>query len=95
MTKGLAEDLVLAANSPELSTVIVRPRLIWGPGDTDSLPQLIAAVRSRRFAWIDGGHYLTSTCHAVVAGGDYATNRTINPCFNWSTARITFCSERG
>jgi len=67
VTKGMAEDLVLAANSPELSTVIVRPRLIWGPGDTDSLPQLIAAVRSRRFAWIDGGHYLTSTCHVSNA----------------------------
>jgi nucleoside-diphosphate-sugar epimerase len=29
VTKGMAEDLVLAANSPELATIIVRPRLIW------------------------------------------------------------------
>jgi nucleoside-diphosphate-sugar epimerase len=67
VSKGMAEDLVLAANSPELSTVIVRPRLIWGPGDTGSLPQLIAAVRAGRFAFIDGGYYLTSTCYITNA----------------------------
>jgi nucleoside-diphosphate-sugar epimerase len=65
VTKGMAEDLVLAANSPELATVIVRPRLIWGPGDTEGLPQLMAAVRSGRFAFINGGHYLTSTCYVT------------------------------
>ncbi len=60
---GLVEDEALAAHSPELSTVIVRPRLIWGPGDTNSLPQLVAAVRTGAFAWIGGGYHLTSTCH--------------------------------
>ncbi len=38
LTKGLAEARVLAANSPELTTVIVRPRFIWGKGDTSLLP---------------------------------------------------------
>ncbi len=65
VTKGMAEDLVLAANSPELATIIVRPRLIWGPGDTEGLPQVMAAVRSGRFAFINGGHYLTSTCYVA------------------------------
>ena len=32
-TKALAEQMVLAANSPELATVALRPHLIWGPGD--------------------------------------------------------------
>lgn len=62
-TKGLAEELVLAANSATLRTVVVRPRFIWGKGDTSVLPQLVAAVRSGRFRWISGGHYLTSATH--------------------------------
>ena len=70
LTKGLAEARVLAANSAELETVVVRPRLIWGPGDTSVLPELVATVRAGRWAWIAGGHYLTSTCHVdnVVEG---------------------------
>ncbi len=62
-SKSRAEDLVLAANSSELQTVVVRPRLIWGLDDTSVLRQLLGAVRSGRFAWIDGGGALTSTCH--------------------------------
>src|SRR5688572_11986167 len=31
-TKALAEQLVLAADSREMTTVAVRPRLVWGPG---------------------------------------------------------------
>lgn len=63
LTKGLAEQRAIAANSPELTTVVVRPRLVWGQGDTTLLPQFVKAVRSGAFAWIDGGHYQTSTCH--------------------------------
>jgi nucleoside-diphosphate-sugar epimerase len=62
-SKGLAEDEVVAANGPGLETVVVRPRLIWGKGDSTVLPQMIEAVRDGRFMWVDGGHYLTSTCH--------------------------------
>jgi nucleoside-diphosphate-sugar epimerase len=62
-TKALAEERVLAATSSSLATVIVRPRFVWGKGDTTILPQLVDSVRQGRFAWIDGGRYLTSTCH--------------------------------
>jgi nucleoside-diphosphate-sugar epimerase len=64
-SKGLAEERVLAANSPDLTTVIVRPRLIWGAGDTTVLPPILQAVRAGAFVWFDGGHYLTSTCHVA------------------------------
>jgi nucleoside-diphosphate-sugar epimerase len=63
LTKGLAEERVLAANSPELCTLIVRPRFIWGKGDTTLLPRIIEAVRRGQFRWIGGGRHLTSTCH--------------------------------
>ncbi|RKH18360.1 NAD-dependent epimerase/dehydratase family protein [Corallococcus sp. CA047B] len=66
-TKGEAERRVLSVNSPDFTTVAVRPRLVWGPGDTTVLPALVAAVKAGRFRWIGGGRYLTSTCHVANA----------------------------
>lgn len=62
-TKAEAEQLVLAASTPELATVAVRPRLVWGRGDTTLLPALLDAARSGRLRWVDGGEHLTSTTH--------------------------------
>ena len=78
ISKGLAERAVLAANRfGELETVVIRPRFIWGKGDTSVLPELVEAVRRKRFAWIGGGRYLTSTCHVanVVEGALLAAER--------------------
>jgi nucleoside-diphosphate-sugar epimerase len=70
LTKARAEQAVLAANSADFATVVVRPRFIWGRDDTSLLPQLVDAVKKGQFAWISGGKYLTSTCHvANVAEG--------------------------
>jgi nucleoside-diphosphate-sugar epimerase len=76
-TKRLAEERVIAANRAELQTLVVRPRFIWGRGDTSLLPQLVAAVQKGKFMWISGGHYLTSTCHVtnVVEGIALALER--------------------
>lgn len=63
LTKGLAEELVIAANSPALKTVIARPRMIWGKGDTVLLPVFVDMVKKGLYRWLDGGRYLTSTCH--------------------------------
>src|SRR5918992_1425218 len=49
-TKAQAEEVVRSAAGIE--TVVVRPRLVWGPGDTTVLPGLIEAVRSKKFSWI-------------------------------------------
>jgi nucleoside-diphosphate-sugar epimerase len=62
-TKAEAEKLVRAANSPQLQTVVVRPRFIWGNDDTSVLAALVAAVKAGRFMWMDGGRYPTSTTH--------------------------------
>lgn len=77
LTKGLAEQAVLAANGDGLETVVIRPRLIWGKGDTSVLPEMIDAVNKKRFGWIGGGRYLTSTCHVanVVEGALLAAER--------------------
>ena len=47
-TKAIAERLVLAANSQELSTVSLRPHLIWGPGDNHIAPRMVEAARAGR-----------------------------------------------
>jgi nucleoside-diphosphate-sugar epimerase len=54
---------VREANRDGLETVVVRPRLVWGVGDTTILPGIESAVRAGRFRWIDGGRHLTATTH--------------------------------
>jgi nucleoside-diphosphate-sugar epimerase len=77
LSKALAERAVIAANGKALETVVVRPRLIWGSGDTSVLPDIVLAVKQRRFAWISGGRYLTSTSHVrnVVEGALLAAEK--------------------
>jgi nucleoside-diphosphate-sugar epimerase len=62
-SKGQAERDVLAATMASFTTVSVRPRFIWGRGDTSLLPALLAAMQSGSWAWFDGGHHPSSTCH--------------------------------
>ena len=69
-SKARAEALVLAANGDGLETVVVRPRFVWGRGDTTLLPRMVEMVREGRFAWIGGGRHRTSITHVdnVVEG---------------------------
>jgi nucleoside-diphosphate-sugar epimerase len=69
-TKARAEQAVRAANGPGFETVVVRPRLVWGVGDTTILPGVRAAAQAGRWAWIGGGGHRTSTTHVanVVEG---------------------------
>lgn len=62
-SKAVAEKAVLAANSARLETLVLRPRFVWGAGDATVLPELVHAVRSRRFAWIGGGAHRTDVTH--------------------------------
>lgn len=62
-TKARAEQLVIDANDAAFETVVLRPRLVWGPGDTSVLPGFVQAVEAGRFTWVGGGRHLTSTTH--------------------------------
>src|SRR5207253_1986334 len=44
-------------------TVVVRPRFVWGRGDTSVLPAIVAAIRGGQFRWIGGGRHRTATTH--------------------------------
>jgi nucleoside-diphosphate-sugar epimerase len=69
-TKARAEQSVRGASADGFETVVVRPRLVWGAGDTTLLPAIADAVRAGRFAWIGGGAQLTDSTHVdnVVEG---------------------------
>ena len=62
-TKARAEQAVRAANGADLETVVIRPRFVWGRGDTTLLPVLVDLVKSGRFRWIGGGTHLTDITH--------------------------------
>jgi nucleoside-diphosphate-sugar epimerase len=62
-TKAQAEQIVVAANGDGLETVVVRPRFVWGKGDTTLLPMMSEMVRRGQWLWIGGGRHRTSTTH--------------------------------
>jgi nucleoside-diphosphate-sugar epimerase len=62
-SKAKAEQRVRDADGHGLETVVVRPRFVWGRGDTTLLPAIAELVRSGRFRWVGGGTHLTDTTH--------------------------------
>ena len=69
-TKAKADALVRKADGDGIEALVVRPRFVWGAGDTTLLPQITEAAQSRTFGWIDGGTHRTSITHVdnVVEG---------------------------
>jgi nucleoside-diphosphate-sugar epimerase len=69
-TKARAEQTVRNANSEGFETVVLRPRFVWGAGDTTLLPEMVRMIEAGRFAWIGGGDNVTATTHVenVVEG---------------------------
>lgn len=71
-TKALAERLVLAANSSTLSTVALRPHLIWGPGDTQITPRIIERAKAGQLRFVGSGQnlidatYIDNAAHAHI-----------------------------
>jgi nucleoside-diphosphate-sugar epimerase len=70
-TKAKAEIAVLGASQEGVfETVSVRPRFVWGVGDTTLLPMIVEQARAGKWTWIGGGRNRTSTTHVdnVVEG---------------------------
>jgi nucleoside-diphosphate-sugar epimerase len=62
-TKARAELAVRRANRGDFETLTVRPRFVWGRGDTTLLPEMAATIRQGKWAWIGGGRNVTDTAH--------------------------------
>jgi nucleoside-diphosphate-sugar epimerase len=67
-TKALAERDVLAANGRDgLTTISLRPHLIWGPRDNHLIPRLIARARSGRLRRVGQGRNVISMSYVENA----------------------------
>lgn len=75
-TKAEAERAVLAANDATLSTVALRPHLIWGPGDNHLVPRIVARAKAGKLKLVGGGSkridtvYVTNAAEAHLAAAD-------------------------
>lgn len=69
-TKAQAEQAVRDASRDGFETVAVRPRFVWGKGDTTLLPEMIETIEAGKWAWVGGGRNVTDTAHVdnVVEG---------------------------
>lgn len=69
-TKILAEQEVLQASCGQLRTAAIRPHLVWGPGDTNLIPRLLARGRERSLRIVGNGAnrvdiaYIDNVVHA-------------------------------
>jgi 2-alkyl-3-oxoalkanoate reductase len=63
LTKAIAEREVLAANSPTLRTVALRPHLIWGVGDPHLVPRILDRARAGRLRIVGEGRNRVDMVH--------------------------------
>lgn len=75
-SKAAAERLILGANGPDLATVALRPHLVWGPGDPNLIPRVIARARAGKFIQLGDGTnlvditYIDNAASAHLQAGD-------------------------
>jgi nucleoside-diphosphate-sugar epimerase len=67
LTKAHAEREVLAAHSPGLATVALRPHLVWGPGDPHLVPRVLASARAGRLRIVGEGRNRVDMVHVENA----------------------------
>lgn len=62
-SKAAAERLVRAAHSRDLATVSLRPHLVWGPGDKNVVPRVLALAKKGRLKIIGPGRNRVDVTH--------------------------------
>jgi nucleoside-diphosphate-sugar epimerase len=67
LTKAVAEREVLAADSPALRTVALRPHLIWGDDDPHLIPRVLAQARRGRLRIVGAGRNRVDMVHVENA----------------------------
>jgi nucleoside-diphosphate-sugar epimerase len=67
LTKAIAERDVLAANSPSLRTIALRPHLIWGVGDPHLVPRILERARAGRLRIVGHGKNRVDMVHVENA----------------------------
>jgi nucleoside-diphosphate-sugar epimerase len=62
-TKAIAEARALAANDQDMGVVVIRPHLVWGPGDTQLVGRIVERSAAGRLALVGGGRALVDTTY--------------------------------
>jgi nucleoside-diphosphate-sugar epimerase len=62
-TKAEAELLALAADASEFRVAVVRPHIVWGPGDTQLVERVLARAGTGRLPLLDAGAALIDTTY--------------------------------
>ena len=63
LSKAIAEENVLKANSESLKTVALRPHLIWGPGDPHLVPRVIERAKAKKLKLVGKEDKLVDTIY--------------------------------
>jgi nucleoside-diphosphate-sugar epimerase len=71
-TKAEAELVALAADSDDLRVVVVRPHLVWGPGDTQLVERIVDRARSHRLPLLGHGAALIDSIYVDNASSGIA-----------------------
>lgn len=66
-TKAIAEKMMLMANSGTLSTVAIRPHLIFGPGDMNLVPRVLEAAKNNKLKIVGDGENLVDVTYVENA----------------------------
>ncbi|MDR2387790.1 MAG: NAD-dependent epimerase/dehydratase family protein [Deltaproteobacteria bacterium] len=79
-SKSLAEREVLLANAPGFNSLVLRPHLIWGPGDLHLLPRLAQRARNGRLFLVSGGPYFIDAVYIdnIVRAHQLALSKLIS-----------------
>ena len=92
-TKAEAERMVLEADRPALRTLSLRPHLIWGPGDTQIIPRILAQARAGKILRVGDGKNIIDTTYIDNAAAAHllaAQALAENP---WAAGRPYFISN--
>ncbi|MDX6324381.1 MAG: 2-alkyl-3-oxoalkanoate reductase [Nocardioidaceae bacterium] len=68
-SKAVAERRALDADSGDLHVVVVRPHLVWGPGDTQLVQRIVDRARAGRLPLLGSGAALIDTTYVDNAAG--------------------------
>lgn len=75
-SKIAAERAILQANNGQLRTVAIRPHLVWGPGDQQLIPRLLARGRAGQLQIVGNGTnrvdiaYIDNVVHAHLLAAE-------------------------
>ena len=75
-SKAFGEQMAMRADGLNLKVVVIRPHLVWGPGDTQLVGPIVERARAGRLVLIGSGAALIDTTYvdnaaaAIIAGLD-------------------------